>query len=200
MRSGLKLAFVFVATLVTVAALERSMLAADNAKRSTDFRYLLVRRAERKNYYELSRTAQLLEPQLFNDEVFSRYQPSSRQMGFDISTDSTVRYGVYQAWKVRVVGTSNSVKTPASAKDSAYVLIYPRNPDWKFCAKKYNVAPLRGGARRIVYTDFQDGKENVIDLSADWPRPWQIYEIEILKANAFVEIWEASKRSREGEH
>jgi hypothetical protein len=200
MRSGLKLAFVFVATLLTVSALEWSMLAADNAKSSTDVWYLLVRRAEGKNYYELSRTAQLLEPQLFNDELFSRYQPSSRQMGFDISTDSTVRYGVYQAWKVRVVGTSDSVKTPASSKDSAYVLIYPRNADWKFCAKKYNVAPLRGGARRIVYTDFQDGKENVIDVSADRPRPWQIYEIEILKANAFVEIWEASKRSREGVH
>jgi hypothetical protein len=121
-------------------------------------------------------------------------------MGFDMSTDSTVRYGVYQAWKVRVVGTSDSVKMPASSKDSAYVLIYPRNADWKFCAKKYNVAHLRGGARRIVYTDFQDGKENVIDVSADRPRPWQIYEIEIVKANAFVEIWEASKRSREGVH
>lgn len=59
---------------------------------------------------------------------------------------------------------------------------------------------MKGGARRIVYTDFQDGKENVIDLSADWPRPWQIYEIEILKANAFVEIWEATKRWREGVH
>jgi len=176
------------------------MLAADNAKSSTDVWYLLVRRAEGKNYYELSRTAKLLEPQHFNDEFFSRYQPSSRQMGFDISTDSTVRYGVYQAWMVRVVGTSDSVKTPTSAKDFAYVLTYPRNPDWKFCAKKYNVTPLKGGARRIVYTDFQDGKENVIDLSADWPRPWQIYEIEILKANAFVEIWAASKRSREAVH
>jgi hypothetical protein len=200
MRLRLKLAFVFVATLLTVSALEWSMLAADNAKSSTDVWYLLVRRAEGKNYYDLSRTAQLLEPQLFNDELFSRYQPSSRHMGFDISTDSTVRYGVYQAWKVRVVGTSDSVKMPASSKDSAYVLIDPRNANWKFCAKKYSVAPLRGGARRIVYTDFQDGKENVIDVSADWPRPWQIYEIEIVKANAFVEIWEVSKRSREGVH
>ena len=200
MRSGLKCVSVFVATLVTVSALEQSKLAGDNAKSSADVWYLLVRRAEGKNYYELSRTAQLLEPQLFSDEVFSRYQPSSRQMGFDLWTDSTIRYGVYQAWKVRVIGTSDSVKTPASPKDSAYVLIYPRNPDWKFCAKKYSVMSLKGGARRIVYTDFQDGKESVIDLSADWPRPWQIYEIEIVKANAFVEIWEASKGAREGAH
>ena len=200
MRSGLKCVSVFVATLVTVSALEQSKLAGDNAKSSADVWYLLVRRAEGKNYYELSRTAQLLEPRFFNDEIFSRYQPSSRQMGFDISTDSTVRYGVYQAWKVRVVGTSDSVKTPASARDSAYVLTYPRNPDWKFCAKKYSVTSLKGGARKIVYTDFQDGKESVIDLSADWPRPWQIYEIEIVKANAFVEIWEASKGAREGAH
>jgi hypothetical protein len=199
MRSGLKCFFVFVVTLVTVSDVEQSMVAADNAKTS-DVGYLLVWRAEGKNYYELSRTAQLLEPQLFSDEVFSRYQPSSRQMGFDISTDSTVRYGVYQAWKVRVVGTSDSVKTPASARESAYVLIYPRNPDWKFCAKKYSVMSLKGGARKIVYTDFQEGKESVIDLSADWPRPWQIYEIEIVKANAFVEIWEASKGARGGAH
>jgi hypothetical protein len=79
-------------------------------------------------------------------------------MGFDISTDSTIRYGVYQAWRVRVVGTSDSVKAPVSAKESAYVLIYPRNPDWSFCAKKYSVVSLKGGARRIVYTDFQARK------------------------------------------
>ncbi len=94
---------------------------------------------------------------------------------------------------MRVVGTTDSVETPASAKDSAYVLIYPRNPDWKFCAKKYSVVSLKGGAGRNRLHRFPDGKENVIDLSADWPRPWQIYEIEILKANAFVEIWEATK-------
>jgi hypothetical protein len=52
---------------------------------------------------------------------------------------------------------------------------------------------LKDGARRITYIDFQDGKDVVMDLSADWPRPWQIFEIEILNANAFPEIWEASK-------
>ncbi len=107
MRSELKSAFFFVATLVTLSALEQSMLAADNAKSSADLWYLLVRR-EGKNYYELSRTALLLGSQL-NDEVFSRYKPSSKQMGFDLRTDSTIRYGVYQAWKVRVVGTTDSV-------------------------------------------------------------------------------------------
>ena len=42
---------------------------------------------------------------------------------------------------------------------------------------------FEGWCRRIVYTDFQGGKENVVDVT-DWPRPWQIYQIEILKANA----------------
>jgi hypothetical protein len=141
----------------------QSILASGDAKSSADFWYLLARRAgsPEKNYYELSRTAKLLEPQLFNEKVLSRYQPSPRRIGFDIVTESSVRYGVYQAWKVHVVGTSDSFKTPTLTRDSVYVFIYPRNPDWKFCAKKYNVVSLKAGTRKIVYTGSQDGKENV---------------------------------------
>jgi len=161
-----------------------------------DVWYLLVRRAGRpeRNYYELTRTARFLEPQLYNDDEISRFKPSPRNSGFDMETELTVRYGVYQAWKVRVVGDSDSPRAPTSTKVSMYVLIYPRNPDWRFCAKKYRFEALDNGARRIIYTDFQDGREYTFGLSPEWPRPWQIYEVEILNSNALPEIWRASKQ------
>src|SRR5215470_16864844 len=98
------------------------------------FWYLLVHRVERpeKNYYELTRKALFAERELYSEELVRQYKPSPRHSGADIITDSTIRYGVYQAWKVRVIGTSDSQRTPISVKDSAYVLIYSRNPDWKF--------------------------------------------------------------------
>jgi hypothetical protein len=83
---------------------------------------------------------------------------------------------------------------PTSTQDGVYVLIYPRYPDWKFCAKKYSVVSSKDGARNITYTDFADGREYTIQLSSKWPRPWQVHEIEILSSNAFLEIWQASKR------
>jgi hypothetical protein len=170
----------------------------NDAKRLGDLRYLLVRRAgaggPEKNYYELSRTARFLEPRLFSDEIISRYEPSARKYGFDVKTEHSIRYGVYQAWKVRLVGTSDSQKAPMSTRDAVYVLIYPRNPDWKFCAIKYGVVSANTGGKKITYTDFQDGREYNLEVSPKWPRPWQIYEIEIVNSNAFLEIWQASKR------
>jgi hypothetical protein len=189
----------------TFAALVAMLLAAhlwaqagsDPASKGSKDGYLVVRCDEKKaNYYDLTRFAQFMEPQRYSKEFFRKYQPPSARclgIGFDIGTEHTVRYGVYQAWKVRIVGTTDSVKMPASTKDSVYVLSYARNPDWIFCAKKYSFVPLNDGARKIIYTDFQDGKDVVMDLSADWPRPWQIFEIEILRAHALPEIWEASK-------
>lgn len=176
----------------------------NDAKRVGDLRYLLVRRASEagpeKNYYELSRTAGLLEPQLYSDEIVSRHEPSPRNYGFDVETELGVRYGVYQAWKVRVVGTSDSQKAPTSTRDAVYVLLYPRNPDWKFCARKYSVLSANTGEKNITYTDFQDGREYTMEVSAKWPRPWQIYEIEILNSNALVQIWQASKHPNTETH
>jgi hypothetical protein len=191
--------FKVLAAMLAAFFLASTILAAQDADRTSGFWYLLVRRADRpeKNYYDLSRTARFLEPQLFSDELFRHLQSSPQHLGFDVITDSTVRYGVYQVWKVRAVGISDSMQSPASTRDSAYVLIYPRNPDWKFCARKYSVQTLTGGARKIVYTDFQDGKQYTLDLSPQWPRSWQIYEVEILNANALPEIWQVSKRSTE---
>jgi hypothetical protein len=136
----------------------------------------------------------LLEPQLFNDEFFKQYRGGKpKGIGLDIITDSTVRYGVYQAWKVRITRTADSIKEPTSTKESVYVLTYPRNPDWIFCAKRYNVLSSSTRDRTVIYTDFQNGKEYHMQLSPQWPRPWQIYEIEILNVNSWAEIWQASK-------
>jgi len=165
----------------------------------SDDRYLLVRRAgpPEKNYYDLSRTAQLFEPQLFNDTFFSRYQPSPKRMGIDVITESTVRYGNYQVWKVRVLASYDTDKAASSAKQSVFLLDYPRQPDWKFCARKYTLTAVGGGTRKLTYTDFQDGQEYMMNLTPDWPRPWRVFELEILNNNAFPEIWQASKRPLE---
>ena len=161
-----------------------------------DVRYLLVRRVGRKNYYDLSRKAQFLEPQL-PEELVKHYQPRAGTGGFDIITDSTVRYGVYQVWKVRVIETSDSDKNPTSSKDSVYVLLYPRNPDWVFCAKRYNMSA--NATRTLLYTDFQEGREHTIDLTK-WTRPWRVFEVEILNSNALTEIWHLSTGSPEPHH
>ena len=161
--------------------------------------YLLVRRADRpeKNYYELTRSARFMEPRFFSEEMLRQYKPSPLNHGADIITDGSVLYGVYQAWKVRIIATSDSQKTPTSARDGAYFLSYSRNPDWKFAAKKYKVVRTTSGGHRIAYTDFQDWREYTIELSPEWPRPWTIYEVEILSSNAFVEIWRATNQPKE---
>jgi hypothetical protein len=200
MGSRLKRTLLTAILLTSLASSVPSSAQKDDSQDTGDLRYLLVRRAgsPERNYYELSRTARFLEPQRLSDEMVGGYKPSPRNYGFDIETEFTVRYGVYQAWKVRVVGTSDSAKAPNSAKESVYVLIYPRdrNPDWTFCARKYRV--VSGKAARVIYTDFQDGKEHTVELSSKWKHPWQVSEIEILNSNAFVEIWEASKHSQAG--
>jgi hypothetical protein len=196
MWAAVKFAVVFAQVLMTLCASVQAIPPADDAKDTGDLRYLLVRRAgsPERNYYELTRTARFLEPRLYNDEDFKRLKPSPGNYGFDIQTELTIRYGVYKAWKVRVVGISDSQKSPTSTKISAYVLIYPRNPDWRFCARKYRFETQNNGAKKITYTDFQDGHEYIFAPSPEWPRPWQIYEIDILSSNAFPEIWQASKQ------
>ena len=156
--------FIVVILLAQVTLLLKQPInAADDA--NAEIRYLLVRRAgsPEKNYYELSRTARLLEPQLFNDEFFKQYRGGKpKGIGLDIITDSTIRYGVYQAWKVSITRTTDSIKEPTSTKDSVYVLIYPRNPDWIFCAKRYNVLSSSTRDRTVIYTDFQNGSSHLL--------------------------------------
>ena len=162
-----------------------------NARKvDADVWYLLVRRAgtPQKNYYELTRAAHFVNLPFSSEQELQQYKPSPRNPGFDIITDLTVRYGVYQAWKIRVARLTDSQKAPASLKDAVYVLVYKRNPDWRFAAKKYKVDRTASGGQNFMYTDFQDGREDTMELSPDWPRRWTIYEVEILDANAFMEI------------
>ena len=177
----------------------RSTAQAPKPSSKEDFRYLLVRRAgsPEKNYYDLSRTAHFFEPQHLSSEIFSQYKPSPRNSGFDIVTEHSVRYGVYQALKIRVITPSDSEKAPSSAKDGVYVLIYARQPDWIFCARRYSVVSAKDGGRKITYTDFLDGREYTMELTLNWPRPWQIYELEVLSSNALGDIWQTS-RSMDG--
>src|SRR5215472_5787856 len=102
--------------VVVAAILAATVTFAGKAGDKSDDRYLLVRRAgpPLKNYYDLSRTAQLWEPQLFNDTFFSRYQPSPKGMGIDVITETTVRYGNYQVWKVRVLASYDTDKAAGS--------------------------------------------------------------------------------------
>lgn len=162
-----------------------------------DQRYLLVRRAggpetSSENWYDLTRSASCMD---CSHAELLRYKPSPKNYGFDVVSERTVRYGVYQAWRVRIVSTSDSQKAPVSTGDAVYVLIYPRNPDWIFAATKYRVVSTEAGAKKINYTDFQDGHEHTIALSPEWPRPWQIYEVEILASNVFLEIWQAQQHA-----
>lgn len=83
-----------------------------------------------------------------------------------------------------------------NVEDSTYVLSYSRNPDWKFAAKKYRVVRSPNGGQSITYIDFQDGREYNMELSADWPRAWTIYEVEIVSSNGFVEIWQATSQHK----
>jgi len=96
-----------------------------------------------------------------------------------------------------VLASYDTDKAASSAKESVYLVDYPRQPDWKFCARKYALTEVGGGARNLTYTDFQDGKEYTMNLTPDWERPWRVFELEILNNNAFPEIWQASKHSLE---
>lgn len=153
--------------------------------------YLLVWRGGTpiKNYYKLLQSPEFLEPQRVNEETFRQYTPSPGNYGFDVSG-----YGIYQAWRVSLLGTSDTTKAPASTRDGVYVLSYPRNPEWVFCATRYNLMPAAEGSRKLTYTDFQDGRQYTIELSVKWPRPWQVQKIEIIRSNIFLEIWQASQR------
>ena len=162
---------------------------APQAPNHGDIRYLLVRRAGRpeKNYYDLQQAPRFLEPGRYNEEMLGQYKPSPDALGVDISG----RYGNYQAWKVRWLSKTTSVELPSSPKPGMFVLSYPRNPDWVFCARSYQLSG-EGSTRRLTYVDFQSGREYTVELGKSWPRPWDVSRIEILNDNAFLEIWKAS--------
>lgn len=152
--------------------------AVGQAKQNDDIRYLVIRRAGRpeKNYYELAKQVRLV-----SGDVITR-DPSG------------IGYDVHGIWKVRVQRTTDSKKNSESAKDATYVLIYERDPDLRFCARHYAVSSLPSGARRVDYTDCEDGRRYSFEMARQWPRPLVIYEVEILDRKVLRELWEEQTR------
>ena len=153
------------------------------AQNSDDLRYLLVRRAgaPEKNYYEFARR---LVGILDADVEFHGW--------LDVETEnpSSMRYGVYKIYQTRVVRETDSEKQPASPADGAFVLIYRRDPDLKFCARRYRFEREPSGERKITYTDFEDGREYSFRMTKNWPRPFAISVVDVLPANLLHDVWQ----------
>jgi hypothetical protein len=158
-------------------------LGATPAQNSGDLRYLLVRRAgaPEKNYYEFARR---LVGILDADLEFHGW--------LDVETEDpgSMRYGVYKIYQTRVVRETDSEKQPASPADGAFVLIYRRDPDLKFCARRYRFEREPSGERKITYTDFEDGREYSFRMTKNWPRPFAISVVDVLPANLLHDVWQ----------
>jgi hypothetical protein len=158
-------------------------LGAAPTQNSDDLRYLLVRRAgtPEKNYYEFAR------------RVVGMADADLEFQGWlDVETEDpgSMRYGVYKIYQARVVREMDSEKQPASAADGAFVLIYRRDPDLKFCARRYRFEREPSGERKITYTDFEDGREYSFRMTKNWPRPFVIYVVEVFPANLLHDVWQ----------
>jgi hypothetical protein len=158
------------------------------AQDSADLRYLLVRRAgsPEKNYYEFARRlVGILDAR------------SEFQGPFDVITEDpgTIRYGVYRIYRTRVLRETDSQKQPASLAEGAFVLLYRRDPDLKFCAKRYRFENEPSGARKITYTDFVDGREYSLRMTKDWPRPFSIYVVDVMTSDALHDLWLNSRKN-----
>ena len=165
----LTVAFIFVASILLLIS-----AAAGETRKRDDIRYLVIRRAGRpeKNYYELAKQVRLL--------------------GADVVTSEPpgIRYGVHSIWKVRVQRITDSKNDAVSAKAATYILIYERDPDVRFCAQHYNVSSRSSGARYIDYTDCVDGQRYSFEMTQQWPRPFVIYEVEVLDRNVLQALLE----------
>ena len=158
-------------------------LGATPAQNSDDLRYLLVRRAgtPEKNFYEFARC---LVGILDADVEFHG------RLDVETENPSSMRYGVYKIYQTRVVRETDSEKQPASPADGAFVLIYRRDPDLKFCARRYRFEREPSGERKITYTDFEDGRECSFRMTKNWPRPFAISVVDVLPANLLHDVWQ----------
>ena len=156
---------------------------ATQAQNPDDLRYLLVRRAgtPEKNYYEFARRVVGI---LDADIQFHGW--------LDVETEDpgSIRYGVYKIYQVRVVRETDSEKQPVSPVDGAFVLIYHRDPDMKFCARRYRFERESSGERKITYTDCEDGREYSFRMTKNWPRPFAISVINVLPNNLLHDVWQ----------
>ena len=148
-----------------------------------DIRYLVIRTAgghPDRNYYELAKQVAMFDRAPY-------YAPGL--MDVETKEPESIRYGVHSIWKVRVLRITDSVKDPVSSKDAFYALIYERDPDVRFCGVRYEVRKLSSG-RRIDYTDCEDKKRYSFGMTKEWPRPFVIYEFEILDRDALRSVWQ----------
>ena len=152
-------------------------------KPADDIRYLVIRRAggpPDKNYYELAKQVEMADRAPF-------YAPGL--MDIETTEPRSIRYGVHSIWKVRVLRSTDSVKDPVSSRDAFHALIYERDPDVRFCGVRYEVQNLPSGSRRIEYTDCEDKKRYSFGMTKAWPRPFVIYEFEVLDRDALRAAW-----------
>ena len=101
---------------------------------------------------------------------------------------------MYRIYRVRVLRETDSEKQPASAGEGAFVMIYRRDPDLKFCAKSYRFERQPSGARKITYTDFVDGREYSFRMAKNWPRPFSIDVVEVFPTDLLHDVWERFHR------
>jgi hypothetical protein len=152
-------------------------------KPADDIRYLVIRRAggpPDKNYYELAKQVEMADRA-------PGYAPGL--MDIETTEPGSIRYGVHSIWKVRVLRSTDSVKDPVSSRDAFYALIYERDPDVRFCGVRYEVKNLPSGRRRIEYTDCEDKNRYSFGMTKEWPRPFVIYEFEVLDRDALRAVW-----------
>jgi hypothetical protein len=153
-------------------------------KPADDIRYLVIRTAggpPDKKYYELAKQVEMADRA-------PGYAPGL--MDIETTEPRSIRYGVHSIWKVRVLRITDSVKDPVSSRDVFYALIYERHPDVRFCGVRYEVQNLPSGRRRIEYTDCEDKKLYSFGMTKEWPRPFVIYELEILDRDALRAVWQ----------
>jgi hypothetical protein len=153
-------------------------------KPDDDIRYLVIRRAggpPDKNYYELAKQVEMA----YRAPV---YVPGL--MDIETTEPGGIRYGVHSIWKVRVLRTTDSVKDTVSSRDAFYALVYERDPDVRFCGVRYEIHNLSSGRRRIEYIDCEDKKRFSFGMTKEWPRPFVIYEFEILDRDALRAVWQ----------
>jgi len=161
--------------------------ASGQARDLDDVRYLVIRRAgsPEKNYYELAK------------QVVIAGAPPSFVPLLDVITKEPdgIRYDVHSIWKVRVLRITDSQKDSVSPKDADYVLIYERDPDVRFCSIRYEVSSLPSGGRQIKYTDCEDKKQYSFEMTKQWPRPFVIYDVEVMDRDALHDVWQRQAKS-----
>jgi hypothetical protein len=152
-------------------------------KPGDDIRYLVIRTAggpPDKNHYELAKQVEMADRA-------PGYAPGL--MDIETTEPRSIRYGVHSIWKVRVLRITDSVKDPVSSRDAFYALIYERDPDVRFCGVRYEVHNLPSERRRIEYTDCEDKKRYSFEMTKEWPRPFVIYELEVVDRDALRAVW-----------